>query len=134
VPLPDHIQAGYPCLNSDLSPLNCHPSLRPGKSDLLHGALPALGACQAAPARMRESRIAAQDGRAPGAAEISQSFKSKRLRLDSMSSVSEKAVLRDAPIKEIELDAKEIKELDELAERTRKCGISWEDLKAELGL
>jgi len=51
-----------------------------------------------------------------------------------MASVSEKAVLRDAPIKEIELDAKEIKELDELAERTRKCGISWEDLKAELGL
>jgi hypothetical protein len=34
-----------------------------------------------------------------------------------MAIVSEKAVVRDAPIKEIELDAKEMKELDELTER-----------------
>jgi hypothetical protein len=34
----------------------------------------------------------------------------------------------------MEFDAAEAKELDRLAERTRKCGISWEDFKAELGL
>jgi hypothetical protein len=43
-------------------------------------------------------------------------------------------IIQDAEIKEIDLDASEIKELDQLAEETRKCGISWEDLKAELGL
>jgi hypothetical protein len=47
---------------------------------------------------------------------------------------SDKAALPDAPIEEIEFDAAETKELDRLAERTRKCGISWEDLKAELRL
>ncbi len=40
----------------------------------------------------------------------------------------------DELIEEIELPASEIEELDQLAEETRKCGISWEDLKAELGL
>jgi hypothetical protein len=44
------------------------------------------------------------------------------------------AVLWDASIEEIEFDAAETEELDRLAERTRKCGISWEDLKSELGL
>jgi len=34
----------------------------------------------------------------------------------------------------MEFDAAETVELDKLAEITRKCGISWEDLKAELGL
>jgi hypothetical protein len=34
----------------------------------------------------------------------------------------------------MEFDAAETEELDRLAERTRKCGISWEDLKAELRL
>ncbi|GAB6265137.1 MAG: hypothetical protein STSR0001_05810 [Methanothrix sp.] len=42
--------------------------------------------------------------------------------------------IQDVTIDEIKLDACEIEELDRLAEETRKCGISWEDLKAELGL
>jgi len=42
--------------------------------------------------------------------------------------------IKEAPIEEIELDASEIKELDQLADETRKHGISWDDLKAELGL
>ena len=42
--------------------------------------------------------------------------------------------IQDVTIDEIELEACEIEELDRLAEETRKCGISWEDLKAELGL
>ena len=51
-----------------------------------------------------------------------------------MAGAKEKAVIQEAPIEEIELDASETKELDQLAEETRKCGISWDDLKAELGL
>jgi len=51
-----------------------------------------------------------------------------------MAGATKKAVIEDATIEEIELDASEMKELDDLAEETRKCGISWEDLKAELGL
>ena len=42
--------------------------------------------------------------------------------------------VQNATIEEIELDASEMIELDELAEETRKCGIKWNDLKAELGL
>jgi phosphoribosylaminoimidazole-succinocarboxamide synthase len=49
-----------------------------------------------------------------------------------MVSSSVKAALQDALIEEF--DAAETKELDRLAEETRKDGISWEDLKAELGL
>ena len=49
-----------------------------------------------------------------------------------MASPSDKAAFQDAPIVDMEFDAEETKELDRLAERTRKCGISWEDLKAEL--
>ncbi len=37
-------------------------------------------------------------------------------------------------IQEEEIDEEEAKELDRLAEETRKDGISWEKLKAELGL
>jgi len=37
---------------------------------------------------------------------------------------SDIAALRDASIEEMEFDAAETKELDKLAERTRKCGIS----------
>jgi len=51
-----------------------------------------------------------------------------------MAGAKEKAVIQESTIEEIELGASEIKELDRLAEETRKCGISWEDLKAELGL
>ena len=51
-----------------------------------------------------------------------------------MSVAKEKAVIQKSSIEEIELDSSERKELDQLAEETRKCGISWEDLKAELGL
>jgi hypothetical protein len=47
---------------------------------------------------------------------------------------SDKAALLDPSIEEIEFDAAETEELDRLAERTRKGGIFWEDLKAELGL
>ena len=42
--------------------------------------------------------------------------------------------IQDVTIDEIELEACEIAELDRRAEETRECGISWEDLKAELGL
>ena len=51
-----------------------------------------------------------------------------------MAGVKERAAIQESAIEEIELDASEIKELDQLGEETRKCGISWEDLKAELGL
>jgi hypothetical protein len=34
----------------------------------------------------------------------------------------------------MELEDSERDELDRIAEETRKCGISWKDLKAELGL
>jgi hypothetical protein len=51
-----------------------------------------------------------------------------------MAGAKEKAVIQEAPIEEIELDASETKELDQLAEETRTCGISWDDLKAEIGL
>ena len=51
-----------------------------------------------------------------------------------MVSPSDKPALQDAPIEEMEFDAAETKELDKLAEETRKYGIPWEDLKAELGL
>ena len=51
-----------------------------------------------------------------------------------MVSPPDEPALQDASIEEIEFDAAETKELDKLAETTRKCGISWEDLKAELGL
>ena len=45
-----------------------------------------------------------------------------------------KETVPDVAIEEIELDVSEMKELDELAEETRKCGITWNELKAELGL
>lgn len=51
-----------------------------------------------------------------------------------MAGASKRAITQDAAIEEIELDASEAKELDQLAEETRKCGILWKDLKAELGL
>ena len=51
-----------------------------------------------------------------------------------MVSPSDEAAPQDAPIEEIEFDAAETEELDKLAEETRKGSISWEDLKAELGL
>ncbi len=52
----------------------------------------------------------------------------------TMAGAVKKATLQDAAIEEIGLEACETEELDKLAEETRKCGISWEDLKAELGL
>jgi len=51
-----------------------------------------------------------------------------------MAGATKKATVEDVTIEEIELNVSEMKELDELAEETRKCGISWEDLKAELEL
>jgi len=51
-----------------------------------------------------------------------------------MAGTTKKATIQEDAIEEIEFDPSEIKELDRLAEETRKCGISWEDLKAELGL
>jgi len=51
-----------------------------------------------------------------------------------MAGAKEKTVIQESTIEEIELEVSEIKELDQLAEETRKRGISWEDLKAELGL
>ena len=50
-----------------------------------------------------------------------------------MAGAIKEVVLRDATIEEIELDDSEMKELDELAEETRKCGVTWNDLiKSEL--
>jgi hypothetical protein len=51
-----------------------------------------------------------------------------------MAGEAKNAAIQEAAIEEIEMDASEMMELDKLAEDTRKCGISWEDLKAELGL
>jgi hypothetical protein len=51
-----------------------------------------------------------------------------------MAGAEEKAAIQETTVEEIELDASETRELDKLAEETRKCGIAWEDLKAELGL
>lgn len=51
-----------------------------------------------------------------------------------MAGATREAAVENATIEEIELDASEMKELDELAEETRKCGVAWADLKAELGL
>ena len=49
-----------------------------------------------------------------------------------MVSPLDEAALQDAPIEEIEFDAAETEELDRMAERTRKSGISWEDLRIGL--
>lgn len=46
-----------------------------------------------------------------------------------MVSPSDNAALQDALIEEIEFDAAETMELYKLAEETRKCGISGEDLR-----
>jgi hypothetical protein len=51
-----------------------------------------------------------------------------------MAGATKKAPIQEITIDEIELDASETKELDRLAEETRKRGISWEEVKAELGL
>ena len=51
-----------------------------------------------------------------------------------MAGTEEKAAIQETTVEEIELDVSETRELDKLAEETRKCGIAWEDLKAELGL
>jgi hypothetical protein len=51
-----------------------------------------------------------------------------------MVSPSDETALWNALIEEMEFDAAETEKLDRLAERTLKCGISWEDLKSELGL
>lgn len=51
-----------------------------------------------------------------------------------MASAKEKAVIQKAIFEEMELEDSEIDELDRIAEETRKCGISWEDLKTELGI
>ncbi len=51
-----------------------------------------------------------------------------------MAGAIKKNIIHEDTFEEIELDASEVLELDRLAEETRKRGISWEDLKAELGL
>lgn len=43
-------------------------------------------------------------------------------------------IVQEDAIVEIELGASESKDLDRLAEETRKSGVKWDDLKAELGL
>jgi hypothetical protein len=45
---------------------------------------------------------------------------------------SKKAIAQDATIEEIELAPLEEKELDQLAEETRKCGIRGRTLKQKL--
>ncbi len=44
------------------------------------------------------------------------------------------AFFKPVAIKEIELDPSEMKALDKIAEEARRHGISWNELKAELGL
>jgi hypothetical protein len=51
-----------------------------------------------------------------------------------MAGAAKKTVIQDAVIEEIELDPSEMMELDKIAEETRRRGVSWEELKAELGL
>jgi hypothetical protein len=51
-----------------------------------------------------------------------------------MAIATRKAIIQDAVIEEIELDPSEMMELDKIAEETRRRGVSWEELKAELGL
>ena len=51
-----------------------------------------------------------------------------------MAGSKEKAIVQDATIEEIELTSSEMEDLNKLAKEIRKCGISWEDLKAEFGL
>ncbi|NYT10003.1 MAG: hypothetical protein GKC09_08720 [Methanosarcinales archaeon] len=51
-----------------------------------------------------------------------------------MAGAAKKTVIQDAVIEEIELDPSEMMELDKIAEETRRRGIPWEELKAELGL
>jgi len=51
-----------------------------------------------------------------------------------MAGATKEAVVQDATIEEIELDASEMNELNRLAEETRKHGLHWRDIKAELGL
>lgn len=51
-----------------------------------------------------------------------------------MAGAKERAAIPESTIEEIESEDSEIDELDRIAEETRKCGLPWEDLKAELGL
>ncbi len=51
-----------------------------------------------------------------------------------MAGEAKNAAIQEATIEEIEMDASEKMELDKLAEETRKCGTSCEDLKEELAL
>ena len=41
-----------------------------------------------------------------------------------MAGAKERAAIQESTIEEIELEISEIKELDQLAQETRKCGIS----------
>ena len=92
----------------------------------------------AEPARLRQpacGRATSQPRTgAPGSGRTLAILKPESAELDIMVYSSDTAALPDASIEEIEFDAAETKDLDKLAEETRKCGISWEDLKAELGL
>jgi glycerol dehydrogenase-like iron-containing ADH family enzyme len=45
-----------------------------------------------------------------------------------------KPFMKSVAIKEIELDPSEMKALDKIAEEICRHGISWNELKAELGL
>ena len=45
---------------------------------------------------------------------------------------SKEPIMQDVAIEEIELDPSQMKALDKIAEETRRHGISWEELKAEL--
>ena len=47
---------------------------------------------------------------------------------------AKKPIMQDVAIEEIELDPSQMKALDKIAEETRRHGISWEKLKAELAL
>jgi len=51
-----------------------------------------------------------------------------------MAGEAKNAAIQETAIDEIELDSSEITELNKMAEETRKCATSWEDLTAEIAL
>ena len=51
-----------------------------------------------------------------------------------MAGAAKKTVVQDAVLVGFGLDPSEMMELDKIAEETRRRGIPWEELKAELGL
>ena len=54
--------------------------------------------------------------------------------MEVMADSAKKALFQDSLVEEINLCPSEMKALNKIAEETRRHGIFWEELKAELGL